>query len=216
VYTACRPLVRTIRKKPPLWQVKGARIIPPRPKREDAVFRNSTARILRRADGPYLPYFFDARIRPVKAQDRLPDAEPRAKSSVYGYGVEVPFYWGDRTGLRCGPSAPRHHVPPGRCCCRVNSASGWRTGPTRVRAYGIDQLDPGGAFTGQVGDPRSARRHRHQGPVRTERQMGSGGWEGVLLLGLHVHVRLPAWRNIADPFSSFLNLPTEAVFRSFI
>jgi LPS-assembly protein len=88
VYTACEPC-RDNPKKPPLWQVKAARII-----------HNQTERMM---------YFEDARIEffgvPLAYMPYLATPDPTVKrksgvlmpifsnSTVYGYGVEIPYYF---------------------------------------------------------------------------------------------------------------------------
>jgi len=88
VYTACQPC-RDDPKKPPLWQVKAARII-----------HNQTERMM---------YFEDARIEffgvPIAYMPYLATPDPTVKrksgvlmpiyssSTVYGYGVEIPYYF---------------------------------------------------------------------------------------------------------------------------
>ncbi len=88
VYTACEPC-RDDPKKPPLWQVKAARII-----------HNQTERMM---------YFEDARIEffgvPLAYMPYLATPDPTVKrksgvlmpiysnSSVYGYAVEIPYYF---------------------------------------------------------------------------------------------------------------------------
>ena len=63
-------------------------------------------------------------------------------------------------------------------------------GAYQIRAYGIDQLDPG-AFAGQPGD------RQFRGGVETKGQFAINdkwvwGWDGVVAVGLLLHVRLPA------------------------
>ena len=88
VYTACEPC-RDDPKKPPLWQVKAARII-----------HNQTERMM---------YFEDARIEffgvPLGYLPYLATPDPTVKrksgvlmpilsnSTVYGFGVEIPYYF---------------------------------------------------------------------------------------------------------------------------
>ncbi len=87
VYTACEPC-RTDPRKPPLWQVKAARII-----------HNQTEKMI---------YFEDARIEffgvPLAYSPYLAAPDPTVKrksgflmplittNSIYGFGVETPYY----------------------------------------------------------------------------------------------------------------------------
>jgi LPS-assembly protein len=88
VYTACEPC-RDHPEKPPLWQVKAARIV-----------HNQTERMM---------YFEDARIEffgvPIAYTPYLATPDPTVKrksgvlmptyssSTVYGYGIEIPYYF---------------------------------------------------------------------------------------------------------------------------
>src|SRR5258708_14722634 len=133
------------------------------------------------------------------------------ESSVYGFGVDLPFYWA------IAPDYDATFSP------RITSRQGvllqgefrqrLENGSYQVRAYGIDQLDRG-AFTGQVGD-RDLR-----GGIDTKGQFALNdtwvwGWEGVLLSDYMFmsDYRLAQYR---DPFSSFLNPPTEAVSQAYL
>ena len=86
-------------------------------------------------------------------------------------------------------------------------------GSYQIRAYGIDQLDPG-AFAGQPGD-------RHfRGGVDTKGQFALNdkwvwGWDGVLLSDYYFFsdYRLSQYR---DPLGSFLSLPTEAISQLYL
>ena len=89
VYTACAPC-KDDPKKPPLWQVKAARIIHDQGEKmiyfEDARLEFFGQPLL------YMPYLLCARSN-RQAQDRLPDADDIRSSSVYGGAIEVPYYW---------------------------------------------------------------------------------------------------------------------------
>ena len=76
VYTACEPC-KDDPKKPPLWQVKAARMIHDSD-REDDLLRGRAPRILRPA-GRLLALFLGARSD-RQAQVRLPDADRDARS----------------------------------------------------------------------------------------------------------------------------------------
>ena len=86
-------------------------------------------------------------------------------------------------------------------------------GSYQIRAYGIDQLDPG-AFAGQPGD------RQFRGGVDTKGQFALNdkwvwGWDGVLLSDYYFmsDYRLAQYR---DPLDSFLSLPTEAVSQLYL
>ena len=86
-------------------------------------------------------------------------------------------------------------------------------GSYQIRAYGIDQLDPG-AFAGQPGD------RQFRGGVDTKGQFALNdkwvwGWDGVLLSDYYFFsdYRLAQYR---DPLGSFLSLPTEAISQLYL
>jgi LPS-assembly protein len=86
-------------------------------------------------------------------------------------------------------------------------------GAYQIRAYGIDQLDPG-AFAGQPGD------RQFRGGVETKGQFALNdkwvwGWDGVLLSDYYFFsdYRLAQYK---DPLGSFLSLPTEAISQLYL
>ena len=86
-------------------------------------------------------------------------------------------------------------------------------GSYQIRAYGIDQLDPG-AFAGQPGD------REFRGGVETKGQFAINdkwvwGWDGVLLSDYYFmsDYRLAQYK---DPLGSFLSLPTEAISQLYL
>ena len=86
-------------------------------------------------------------------------------------------------------------------------------GAYQIRAYGIDQLDPG-AYAGQPGD------RTFRGGIETKGQFALSdkwvwGWDGVLLSDYYFmsDYRLSQYK---DPLASFLSLPTEAVSQLYL
>jgi LPS-assembly protein len=86
-------------------------------------------------------------------------------------------------------------------------------GSYQIRAYGIDQLDPG-AYAGQPGD------RQFRGGVDTKGQFALNdkwvwGWDGVLLSDYYFFsdYRLAQYK---DPLGSFLSLPTEAISQLYL
>jgi LPS-assembly protein len=86
-------------------------------------------------------------------------------------------------------------------------------GSYQIRAYGIDQLDPG-AFAGQPGD------RQFRGGVESKGEFALNdkwvwGWEGVALTDYMVmsDYRLSLYK---DPLAAFLTLPTEAVSQAYL
>ena len=201
VYTACAPC-RDDPKKPPLWQVKGARII------HDQIdkmlyFENAQLEFFG-VPMAYLPYF------------STPDPTVKRKSgflmpsftevSTYGYAVEVPYYWAIAPDYDATFS-PRFTSQQG-VLVQAEFRQRLLSGSYQIRAYGIDQQDPA-AFANEVGD------RQFRGGVESKGQFALSdkwvwGWDGVALTDYMMmsDYRLSLYR---DPLGSFLTLPTEAV-----
>jgi LPS-assembly protein len=206
VYTACAPC-KNDPKKPPLWQVKGARIIHDQTDKM-LYFENAQLEFFG-VPMAYLPYF------------STPDPTVKRKTgflmpgistySTYGTGVEIPFYWA------ISPDYDATFSP------RITSRQGvlfqgeFRqrliNGSYQIRAYGIDQLDPG-AFAGQPGD------RQFRGGIDTKGQFAlndkwTWGWDGVLLSDYYFmsDYRLSQYK---DSLGSFLTLPTEAISQLYL
>ena len=206
VYTACAPC-KDDPRKPPLWQVKGARII------HDQIdkmlyFENAQLEFFG-VPMAYLPYF------------SAPDPTVKRKSgfltpnfstnSTYGYGVEVPYYWAIAQDYDATFN-PRFMTQQG-VLMQAEFRQRLLDGSYQIRAYGIDQLDPG-AFAGQPGD------RQFRGGLETKGSFAlndkwAWGWEGVALTDymLLSDYRLSVYK---DAFNSFLALPTEAPSQIFL
>lgn len=206
VYTACAPC-KDDPKKPPLWQVKGARIIHDQTDKM-LYFENAQLEFFG-VPMAYLPYF----STPDPTVKRKTGFLMPAFSNVtgYGFGVETPFYWA------IAPDYDATFAP------RITSRQGvlfqgeFRQrlidGAYSIRAYGIDQLDRG-AYAGQPGD------RQFRGGIDTKGQFAlndkwTWGWEGVALsdYAFMTDYRLAQYR---DPLQSFLNLPTEAISQLYL
>jgi LPS-assembly protein len=206
VYTACAPC-KDDPKKPPLWQVKGARIIHDQSDKM-MYFENAQLEFFG-VPMAYLPYF------------SMPDPTVKRKTgflmpymtstTTFGFGVEAPFYWA------IAPDYDATFSP------RITSRQGvlfqgeFRqrliNGSYQIRAYGIDQLDTS-AFTGQPGD------RQFRGGVDTKGQFALNdkwvwGWDGVLLTDYYFFsdYRLAQYK---DTLGSFLSLPTEAISQLYL
>lgn len=206
VYTACAPC-RDNPKKPPLWQVKGARII--HDQTEKMLYFEDARLEFFGVPMAYLPYF------------STPDPTVKRKTGFLmpgmtsgtgiGFGVDVPFYWA------LAPDYDATITP------RITTRQGvlmqgeFRqrliNGSYQIRAYGIDQQDRS-AFTGQPGD-RDLR-----GGVETKGQFAINdkwvwGWDGVALSDYTFlsDYRLSQYR---DPLNAFLSLPTEAISQLYL
>jgi LPS-assembly protein len=200
VYTACAPC-KDDPKKPPLWQVKGMRII------HDQIdkmlyFENAQVEFFG-VPLAYIPYF------------STPDPTVKRKSgflmpvtsnnSTYGYGVEIPYYWAIAPDYDATFN-PRFMTDQG-VLLQGEFRQRLMDGAYQIRAYGIDQLKPE-AFAGQPGD------RTFRGGVETKGEFALNdkwvwGWEGVALSDymLLSDYRLSVYK---DVYNSFLALPTEA------
>ena len=206
VYTACAPC-KDDPKKPPLWQVKGARII------HDQIdkmlyFENAQLEFFG-VPMAYLPYF------------STPDPTVKRKTgflmpsftsvSGYGFGVETPFYWAIAPDYDATIN-PRFTTQQG-VLFQGEFRQRLMDGSYQIRAYGIDQLDPG-AYAGQPGD------RTFRGGVETKGQFALNdkwvwGWDGIALTDYMMlsDYRLSMYK---DPLGSFLTLPTEAVSQLYL
>jgi LPS-assembly protein len=206
VYTACAPC-KDDPKKPPLWQVKGARII--HDQNEKMLYFETAQLEFFGVPVAYMPYFSTPDPTVKRKSGFLMPAFSEATG--YGLGMEVPYYWA------IAPDYDATFTP------RITSRQGvlmqaeFRqrliNGSYQIRAYGIDQLDPG-AFAGQPGD------RQFRGGVETKGQFALNdkwvwGWDGVVLSDYYFmsDYRLAMYR---DPMSSFLSLPTEAISQLYL
>jgi LPS-assembly protein len=206
VYTACAPC-KDDPKKPPLWQVKGARII--HDQTEKMLYFETAQLEFFGVPIAYIPYF------------STPDPTVKRKTgflmpgftsvSTYGFGVEVPFYWAIAPDYDMTIN-PRITTRQG-VLFQAEFRQRLINGSYQIRAYGIDQLDPG-AFAGQPGD------RQFRGGIDTHGQFAlndkwAWGWDGVALTDymLLSDYRLAQYR---DPIASFVNLPTEATSQLYL
>ena len=206
VYTACAPC-KDDPKKPPLWQVKGARIVHDQTDKM-LYFENAQLEFFG-VPMAYMPYF------------STPDPTVKRKTgflmpgftdvSTYGFGVEIPFYWAIAPDYDATFN-PRFTTRQG-VLFQAEFRQRLLNGSYQIRAYGIDQLDPG-AFVGQPGD------RQFRGGVETKGQFALNdkwvwGWDGVVLSDYYFmsDYRLSQYK---DPYGSFLSLPTEAVSQLYL
>jgi LPS-assembly protein len=206
VYTACAPC-KDDPKKPPLWQVKGARIIHDQTEKM-LYFENAQLEFFG-VPMAYLPYF----STPDPTVKRKTGFLMPAVSSVtgYGFGVETPFYWAIAPDYDATFS-PRFTTRQG-VLMQAEFRQRLINGSYQIRAYGIDQLDPG-AYAGQPGD------RQFRGGIDTKGQFALNdkwvwGWDGVLLSDFYFFsdYRLAQYK---DPLGSFLSLPTEAISQLYL
>jgi LPS-assembly protein len=206
VYTACAPC-KDDPKKPPLWQVKGARIIHDQTEKM-LYFENAQLEFFG-VPLAYLPYFStpDPTVK-RKTGFLMPGV---SSNSTYGFGIETPFYWAIAPDYDATFN-PRFTSRQG-VLFQAEFRQRLLNGSYQIRAYGIDQLDPG-VFAGQPGD------RQFRGGVDTKGQFALNdkwvwGWEGVLLSDYYFFsdYRLSQYR---DPLASFLTLPTEAISQLYL
>ena len=206
VYTACAPC-KDDPKKPPLWQVKGARIIHDQTNKM-LYFENAQLEFFG-VPIAYLP-FFSTPDPTVKRKTGFLMASP-SSATGYGYGVETPFYWAIAPDYDATFS-PRFTTRQG-VLLQGEFRQRLSNGAYQVRAYGIDQQDPG-AFGTAPGN------RQFRGGIDTRGQFALNdkwvfGWDGVLLSDytFFTDYRLAQYR---DPLGSFLNLPTEAISQLYL
>jgi LPS-assembly protein len=206
VYTACAPC-KDDPKKPPLWQVKGARII--HDQTEKMLYFESAQLEFFGVPVAYVPYFStpDPTVK-RKTGFLMPGF---SQASTYGFAVETPFYWAIAPDYDA-TFTPRFTTRQG-VLMQTEFRQRLLNGSYQIRAYGIDQLDPG-AFAGQPGD------RQFRGGVDTKGQFALNdkwvwGWDGVLLSDYYFFsdYRLAQYR---DPLGSFLSLPTEAISQLYL
>ncbi len=208
VYTACAPC-KDDPKKPPLWQVKAARIIHDQNEKmiyfEDAhleFFGKSLA---------WLPYFSapDPTVK-RKTGFLMPSI---ASSTIYGQAVEIPYYWAlapdyDAT---LAPMITTKQGPLMQGEFRQRLINGAYT----VRAAGIYQLDKN-YFSGGPGyrDFRGSAETAGQFAI-TDKWVW--GWDGVTLTDKtflqDYNPRLSAYRT-TDPFQSGLSAGISQLYIS--
>jgi LPS-assembly protein len=206
VYTACAPC-KDDPKKPPLWQVKGARII--HDQNEKMLYFENAQLEFFGVPIAYVPYFStpDPTVK-RKTGFLMPGF---STASGYGYGVETPFYWAIAPDYDATFN-PRFTTKQG-VLFQGEFRQRLLNGSYQIRAYGIDQLEPRD-FAGQPGD------RQFRGGIDTKGQFALNdkwvwGWEGVLLsdYAFFSDYRLAQYR---DPLGSFLTLPTEAVSQLYL
>jgi len=206
VYTACAEC-KDDPKRPPLWQVKGARIIHDQQEKM-LYFEDARLEFIGIPLG-YLPYF------------SMPDPTVKRKSGFLipwgtastqtGVGLEIPYYWA------LAPDYDMTLTPRVMTRQGVLMQAEFRqrliNGAYEIRGYGIDQLDPG-AFAGAPGD------RTFRGAIETRGQFALNdkwvwGWDGTLLSdkSFFQDYSLSVFRN---PLQSFLTTPTEATSQLYL
>jgi LPS-assembly protein len=206
VYTACAPC-KDDPKKPPLWQVKGARII--HDQKEKMLYFETAQLEFYGVPLAYMPYFStpDPTVK-RKSGFLLPQI---SSNTTFGVGIETPYYWAIAPDYDMTFS-PRITTRQG-LLAQAEFRQRLINGSYEIRAYGIDQQDPA-AFVGQPGD------RQFRGGIDTKGQFALSdkwvwGWDGVLLTDYYFFsdYRLAQYK---DPLQSLLSLPTEAVSQLYL
>ncbi|WGD48989.1 LPS-assembly protein LptD [Bradyrhizobium sp. CB1650] len=207
VYTACAPC-KDDPKKPPLWQVKGARII--HDQQEKMLYFETAQLEFFGVPLAYMPYFStpDPTVK-RKSGFLMPGYFPGTTNT--GFGAEIPYYWAIAPDMDA-TFTPRFMTRQG-ALLQGEFRQRLIDGAYQIRAYGIYQLDPG-AFAGQPGD------RQFRGAIDTKGQFAlndkwTWGWDGVLMSDYYFFsdYRLYQYR---DPLGSFLLLPTEALSQLYL
>lgn len=206
VYTACAPC-RDNPKKPPLWQVKGARII--HDQGEKMLYFEDARLEFFGTPLAYLPYFStpDPTVK-RKTGFLMPNV---TSVTAFGVGVDTPFYWAIAPDYDA-TITPRITTRQG-VLLQGEFRQRLMDGAYQIRAYGIDQLDPN-AYAGGPGQ------RDFRGGVESKGQFALNdkwvwGWDAVALsdYAFLSDYRLSQYK---DPFASFLTLPTEAISQLYL
>jgi LPS-assembly protein len=212
VYTACEPC-RDDPRKPPLWQIKAARIV--------------------HDEGEKMVYFEDSRVEffgvPLAYIPFMsaPDPTVKRKSGLlfpvlssttqYGFGVEIPYFWA---------IAPNYDMTITPVITTRQGAlleGEWRhrliSGSYSIKAAGIFQQDPG-YFASRDG-PTSPSAASFRGAAQTAGQFTLTdkwvwGWTGILVTdpSFLYDYRLTQFSSTFDPFRT--GVATEGVSQLYL
>jgi LPS-assembly protein len=176
VYTACEPC-KDDPKKPPLWQVKAARMIHDESEKM-MYFEDARLEFFGRPVG-YMPYFSapDPTVK-RKSGFLMPHFESSSKT---GIGIETPYYWAlaPDYDMTFSPRITTKQGPLLRGEFRERLIDG----AFSIRASGIYQLDKD-AFLRTDGPPTPGYRN-FRGSIETTGQFAltnkwTWGWDGIL------------------------------------
>jgi LPS-assembly protein len=177
VYTACEPC-KDDPKKPPLWQVKGVRMIHDEAEKM-MYFEDARLEFFGRPVG-YFPYFSapDPTVK-RKSGFLMPHVETGSKT---GFGIETPYYWALAPDYDVTFS-PRLMTKQG-ALLRGEFRERLMDGAFSIRASGIYQLDKD-AFLRDNGQPPTPGYRDFRGSIETTGQFAisnkwTWGWDGIL------------------------------------
>ncbi|MES2751749.1 MAG: LPS-assembly protein LptD [Pseudomonadota bacterium] len=212
VYTACAAC-KDNPKKPPLWQVKGARII-----------HNQTEKMLYFEDArleffgqpiAYLPFFSTPDPTVVRKSGFL--IPNYSSNSRYGVGVEVPYYFALAPDYDL-TLTPRYTTQQG-LLMQGEFRQRLINGAYEIRAYGIFQDDPGAFGYTNLGQPNPGNRD-FRGGVDTKGQFALNdkwvwGWDAVAVTDkfFFQDYNLGPYRNA---LSSFLLIPDTGLSQIYL
>jgi len=172
VYTACEPC-KDDPKKPPLWQVKAARII--HDQNEKMIYFEDASLDFFGKSIVWLPYF-SAPDPTVKRKTGFLMPTGTVSSATYGFGVEIPYYWA------IAPNYDATFAPK----ITTNEGVLWQgefrqrllDGAYAIRASGIDQTNP----EKFVGDANRTWRGSIEGEGKFAiNKQWAWGWEAIAL-----------------------------------
>ena len=207
VYTACAAC-KDNPKKPPLWQVKGARVIHDEGEKmlyfEDARLEFFGTPIA------YLPYF-SAPDPTVKRKSGFLMPSISSNSATYGVGVNIPYYFALAPDYDL-TLTPRITTDQG-VLVDAEFRQRLENGAYSITGYGIRQTDPG-----RFGSRDSNREWR--GGVETHGQFAINdrwvwGWDGTLLSDRYFlsDYSLSVYQ---DRYGAFLTAPSEATSQLYL
>jgi LPS-assembly protein len=135
VYTACEPC-RDDPKKPPLWQVKGARIIHNEGERK-VYYENATLELFGYPIA-YLPFFYHPDPTVKRQSGFLPPS--MYSNNKVGFAVEVPYFWSIKPNMDATvalvPFTNQGVMAKGEFRHRLEN------GAYQIKAAGINQTNP--------------------------------------------------------------------------
>jgi LPS-assembly protein len=212
VYTACLPC-KDNPKKPPLWQVKAARIIHDQGEKmmyfEDAHLEFFGTPLA------YLPYF-SAPDPTVKRKTGFLVPTP-GYSTIYGASVEIPYYWAlaPNYDATFSPVLTSQQGPllQGEFRQRLSNGS------YSIRATGIDQLDKSFFAPGTPGNVNFRGSIESTGQFELNDKWVAG-WNGIALTDRSYlqdyRPSLSAYRTGVDPSTVGVPILSEALSQAYI
>jgi LPS-assembly protein len=207
VYTACQPC-KDDPRKPPLWQVKAARIIHDQGEKM-MYFENAQLEFFG-TPVAWMPYFSAPDPTVKRKTGFLPPFI--GHSTLYGYAIEIPYYWAMAPDYDAtfSPMITTRQGPLLQGEFRQRLVNGAYS----IRAAGIEQLDRS-AFTGGPGDRNFRGSVESMGQFAlTDRWVW--GWDGVLLTDKtflqDYNPRLSAY-HFVDPLAG---MPSTGISQAYI